>query len=283
MKGIETSGAIPKEWESLKDSQIIKIMAEAYGCSVTQRIKIVQQPRGGYINPKEFKTEKIDDGYKKLNDSESVNTGLLSTAVDYLTRFMLGVPITKVFAISFQGAGEIDEEENAAILMAGINGLDDESINNAVKLSGYDVCFRSGKTYYKPVDEIVPDEATIENIRIMVNRALVFFEKYGPKVLDGFTFEGGYTDAVRTGDGDFTTEDTIWEFKTSKLPIKKEHTLQLLMYWRMGLRSIHPEFKNIKYLGIFNPRQNTVSRIAVKDILEETIKEVETEVIGYKD
>ncbi len=276
-------GAIPKEWEALTDSQITRIMAEAYGCSVTQRIKIVQQPRGGYINPKAFITEKIDDGNKELNDSESVNASLVGTTVDYLTRFMLGTPVTKVFLISFEGAGEVDEEENAAILMAGINGLDDESIINAVKLSGYDVCYRNGKKYYKPVDEIVPDKATIENIKIMVNRALAFFDKYGPKVLDSFTFEGGYTDAVRTGDGDFTTEDTIWEFKTSKLPIKKEHTLQLLMYWRMGLRSIHPEFKSIKYLGVFNPRQNTISRIAVKDIPEKTIKEVEKEVIGYKD
>jgi hypothetical protein len=55
------------------------------------------------------------------------------------------------------------------------------------------------------------------------------------------------------------------------------------MYWRMGLHSIHPEFKDIKYLGIYNPRLNTVSRIAVADIPKEVISEVEKEVIGYKD
>ena len=32
------------------------------------------------------------------------------------------------------------------------------------------------------------------------------------------------------------------------------------------LHSIHPEFKDVKYLGIYNPRMNTVSRIAVEDI-----------------
>ena len=55
------------------------------------------------------------------------------------------------------------------------------------------------------------------------------------------------------------------------------------MYWRMGLHSIHPEFEDIKYLGIFNPRLNTVYRIAVTDIPEDVIKEVEREVIGYKE
>lgn len=165
--------------------------------------------------------------------------------------------------------------------MAGVNGLDDGSLTNALKLSGFDVCFRAGVMGYRPVDEINPDKLTIQNVRTMVERSLHFLDVYGPKVLDGFTFEGGYTDTVSTGDGDFTTSDTLWDFKVSKMPVKKEHTLQLLMYWRMGLHSIHPEFQGIKYLGIYNPRLNEVCRIAVDDIPEGVITEVETEVIGY--
>ncbi len=53
------------------------------------------------------------------------------------------------------------------------------------------------------------------------------------------------------------------------------------MYWRMGLHSIHPEFKNIRYLGVYNPRLNIVSRIAVADIPSDIISQVEHEVIGY--
>ena len=49
----------------------------------------------------------------------------------------------------------------------------------------------------------------------------------------------------------------------------------------MGLHSIHPEFEAIQYLGIYNPRLNTVSRIAVSDISPEVIYEVDTKVIGY--
>ena len=108
-----------------------------------------------------------------------------------------------------------------------------------------------------------------------------FLDIYGPKTLDGFTFEGGYTDTVSYGDGDFTTPDALWDFKVSKLPIKKEHTLQLLMYWRMGLHSVHPEFQSIRYLGIFNPRTNTASRLSVDSISVGIIEEVEKDVIGY--
>ena len=68
------------------------------------------------------------------------------------------------------------------------------------------------------------------------------------KCLMDSLFEGGYTNTVSAGDGDFTTADTLWDFKVSKMPVKKENTLQLLMYWRMGLHSIHPEFLKIKYL-----------------------------------
>ncbi len=49
----------------------------------------------------------------------------------------------------------------------------------------------------------------------------------------------------------------------------------------MGKHSIHNEFDNIKYIAIFNPRLNCIYRKAIKDIPNETIKEVERNVIGY--
>lgn len=160
-----------------------------------------------------------------------------------------------------------------------MTGLDDISITNAIKLTGFDVGYRASFGY-KPVSEIKPDQATVQNMRTMVERSLHFLDVYGPKLLDGFTFEVGYTDTVRTGDGNFTTADTLWNFKVSKAKVKK-YTLQLLMYWRMVLHSVHPEFQSIKYLGIYNPRLNQVYRISVADIPEDVIMEVEEKVIGY--
>lgn len=115
----------------------------------------------------------------------------------------------------------------------------------------------------------------------MVQRAMNFIDLYGPIILDGLTFEGGYTQTVMTGDGDYMTADTIWDFKVSKRPVQKEHTLQLLMYWRMGLHSIHPEYKNIKYLGIYNPRIDKAYRLSPLEIPADVIMKVESDVIGY--
>lgn len=250
--------------------------------SVTSRIKAVKQPRGGYLNPKLLSKISMGKGIEELEENENVHPVLIGLAVDYMTRLMSGTSIEDSFKISLMGAQAIGEYNKAKNLMAGITELDDLSITNAVKLSGFDVVYRAGPRGYKPVDEINPDSPTISNIRKMVQRSISFLDQYGPKVLDGFKFNGGYTSTVTAGDGDFTTEDTLWDFKVSKTSVKKEQTLQLLMYWRMGLHSTNTEFQNIKYLGIYNPRLNLVYRIDVNNIPNEIISEVELDIIGYK-
>lgn len=249
--------------------------------SVTQRIGVVKQPRGGYINPKEFTKIVLNDGVE-LNPDENIQPGLIGMAVDYLTRFMMGTPVDEAFRISLLGSGIVNERKNAERLISKIKGLDDKSIINACKVVGYDVCFRAGIYGYRPVEKIKPDDGTIENIRIMVNRCVSFWEEYGPVLVDGFTFEGGYTDLVSSGDGDYLTRDTLWDLKVSKDPPKSKYTLQLLMYYIMGCHSIHREFDNIKNIGIFNPRLNMVYLLEVSKINDGIIREVSTDVIGYK-
>ena len=261
--------------------------------SVTKRISMVKQPYGGYLNKKQFDITTIDDE-KILNETENIHASLIGLAVDYLTRFMMGTTVEKAFKISLQGAMCLDlflnsatdkkglALKNAKKLLKGIKGLDDESVSNACKLVGYDVCFRAGIIGYKPVEEINPDSDTTENIVIMVNRSLTFWKEYGPIIKDGFTFEGGYTDIVSAGDGDYLTKDTLWDFKVSKNEPKSEYTLQLLMYYIMGCHSIYPEFEKIKKLGIFNPRKNKVYITNICSIDPEIIEKVSQEVIGYK-
>lgn len=283
--------------------------------SVTGRIKKIKQPRGGYIKPSEFTAIILNDGMF-LNYDENVHVSVVGMAVDYLTRFILGADISEAFKISLKGAeiaekyakesawfGIDDAKSVAKELLEGITGLDDKSIINACKLVTFDVWFRSpigaigAKGYYATN----PDYETIENIQTLVKRSVTFFEKYGPITKDGFTFEpikpddsvreqmiktgkgvyGGYTATVESGDGDFLTADTLWDFKVSKSKPTKNHTLQLLMYWIMGQHSGQAIFKEIKKLGIFNPRLNTVYLLDVSKISEETIKTVEKEIICY--
>lgn len=248
--------------------------------SVTQRISIVKQPRGGYIKPKEFIVTDLEDT-NILNENENIHSSLVGLVVDYLTRFLNGTSVEDVFRVSLAGAINIKKLELASDLLSNIKGIDNTSIENACKMVGFDVVYRAGAAGYKPVELINPDEETISNIRIMVNRGLDFFKSYGPIVKDGFTFEGGYTSIISTGDGDFLTADTLWDFKVSKSAPTNKHTLQLLMYYLMGVRSIHPEFKQIKNLGVFNPRLNKVYLLPIREISERIIDEVNTDVIGY--
>lgn len=248
--------------------------------SVTQRIKQIKQPRGGYIKPKDFSVVNLNDGID-LNSDENIHSGLAGLAVDYMTRYTMGAHPVEAFKISLLGASMVGENDYAKKLLKGISGLDEKSISNACKLVGYDVCFRAGIMGYRPVQNIEPDFDTISNIRNMIDRSLKFVDKYGPITLDGFTFEGGYTDVVSTGDGDFLTEDTLWDFKVSVKEPTNAHTLQLLMYYLMGKHSMHDEFKTIKNLGIFNPRLNKVYLLETSKISKDIIDQVSSEVIGY--
>lgn len=222
----------------------------------------------------------LSDG-KELSTQENIAPNLIGLCVDYLSRFMCGSAKEQAFEISLRGASLIEEALQAQKFLSKITNLDDSSISNACKMVGFDVAYRAGMAFYKPVEEIDPDEQTIANIRIMVERSLAFFADYGPAVKDGFDLKGAYTDLITIGDGDFLTADTLWDFKVSKTKPNKDHTLQLLIYYLMGTRSIHPEFSSIEYLGLYNPRQNVVYRLAISDIPKETIETVEREVIGY--
>lgn len=251
--------------------------------SVTQMIKKTKQPRGGFVNPKMFAKE-LQFCEEKLYDQklENVHPILVGLAVDYLTRFKIGTSLNNSFQISLLGATLIEKNLEAEEILNKINiSLDDKSIINSLKLVSYDVIVRAGSIYYKGPESVLPNKETIENVRIMVKRSLIFFKKYGPVVSDGFTFEGGYTSKIEAGDGDFLTKDTLWDFKVSKNEITKDHTLQLLIYYLMGIKSVHNEFKYIEKLGIWNPRLSLVYLLDINLINDETIDFIKKEIIGY--
>ncbi len=276
--------------------------------SVTGRISAIKQPKGGYIKPSDFDTFIFDDGIS-LNTEENVHSSVIGMAVDYLTRYIMGADSDEAFKISLQGAmvaeslGLKKATSVAEKLLRKIKGLDEKSVINACKLVTFDVWFRNpnGAMMAKGYTETNPDEDTVENIQTLVDRSATFFEKYGPITKDGFTFEpsnpngkayekmirsgkgtyGGYTATVDSGDGDFLSKDTLWDFKVSKSKPTSKNTLQLLMYWIMGQHSGQAVFKDITKLGIFNPRLNAAFLLNMSKVSAETIKTVEEEVICY--
>lgn len=264
--------------------------------SVTKRIKEVKQPRGGYIKPALFETIQLDD--KIVLEDENLHATIIGLVVDYMTRFMMGHKAREVFQISISGyercitmtgieklTADMQKKVDAESYIERIKGLDDESIIAACKLCTYDVWHRNciNALLAKNAEETNPDRATINNIRVMVERSIQFWKNYGPIKEDGFTFEGGYTQLVTSGDGDYLTEDTLWDFKVSKAKLTNKQTLQLLMYWIMGQHSQKEMFQKIHKIGVFNPRLNMVYVLDLNQISTDIIREVESKVIGYEE
>ena len=109
--------------------------------SVTQRIKQIKQPRGGYLPVKAFTVTTLDDG-QVLNPEESIAASLVGTAVDYLSRFMDGTTVEEAFEISLVGARVMRMESKAFGLLDDVKRLDDLSITKACQLAGFDSAFR---------------------------------------------------------------------------------------------------------------------------------------------
>lgn len=259
--------------------------------SVTSRIATITQPRGGYIPNALFsQTQYNDNQILQLVEPDDKNLlSLQGIAVDYLTRYMLFGNKMKAFHISFLGASKLDEayENNEATnnfseLLSRIVGIDDESISIACQIVGYDVAYRMGINFYKDVNEIKVPQSMVFNIRIMVNRGVEFLRQVGPVVSDELTFEGGYTGLVSSGDGDYLTSNMLIDFKVSMKPFSSKWSLQLLMYYLLGIHSIHAEYQSVSLLCVFNPFENRSYTISLLDISDETKYKVSNEVLGYK-
>lgn len=263
--------------------------------AVTQRIKAVKQPRGGYLSPKIFTDQTFSDGI--VLHEESLRPTVFGLTVEYLFRSTLPeISPKEAFNISLKGANYTGYLQHGLSLLSKVKGLDDDSIISAAKLSNYDGSYRSGfMPNYDPADNINPNNEDIENIRIMVQRTQAFFNTFEPVTVAGFTFkensidQSGFTQTITAGDGDFLTKNGLWDLKVSKAPPTPIHTLQLLVYYLMGLHSMGDDgrplydgnFQNIEHLGIFNPRLNIAYTLNTKDIPADVIRIVEDEVIGY--
>ena len=248
--------------------------------SVTSRVREVVQPKNGFLDPRSLTHIRFNDGY--ILGKENVHASNVGTAVDYLSRLVSGDTPGESFRISLLGAFQAGRYEEAQRYLAGITGLDDYSIENACRLVSFDSYYRSGTPMKRQPVDIVVDGQTCDNIRIMVNRTQTFLEKYGPVVKNGFTMEGGYTGVIDSGDGDILTSNGLWDLKTTKTGPDKTQTLQILVYYLMGLRSLNPHFHRIKLIGLFNARLNTVDYIQVSELDPKMVEVVERYVIGYQ-
>lgn len=248
-------------------------------CFVAPYIEQVKQPGDGYVNPELFEVVPFDgrgEDVDALNSRENVNSVFVDTAVDRMSRFLLGAPVRKAFFVPLLNSRIFMEDATVRHLMDGIKDLDDESIINAVKLSAFDGSRVGDFTFFKPGEEIDPDGATIENVKTMVERSFRFFKLDDPSMPEGFTLARECLVTTNTGFGEIMIPNTLWDLKTSGESPTEKDTLRLLVYWLMGLYSCRSWlFEDVEYLGIYNPRLNEAYRISVDDIPDDAIAAVE--------
>lgn len=183
-------------------------------------------------------------------------------AVDCLVRFLCEGNSEDAFSISLQGAFALglSAYEKAYDLLEDVSGLNTKSIKSACQLVGFDCVYRAGRMFYKPVEDIQPDDSTIRNIRTMVEIERDFINENGPFIGSGYSFEGGYSKNITIGDCDFIVGDMILDSKVMKRTPDKNDTLQVLVYYILGIRSKKNVFKNIKRIGIINPRKKFLTQ-----------------------
>lgn len=256
--------------------------------SVTQIVGTAHQPRKGYLPLSKFDMAEYSDG-RSVSGEYNIHPAIVGLAVDYGTRLAQGAPSREVFSVALAGASLVGALSEAEELLgelddiAGEDGvLSSGSIVRICKLSGFDSAFRAGARAYKPVSEIEPDDQTVADIRTLIERTVEFFEDNGPVTDSGFTFSGGYSDSIESGDADYLTADTIWDLKVRKAQPNKNSTLQVLLYYLLSLHSDQPEFKGITKVGIYNPYLQCAWTVSVLDLDESMLREVEAEVLGLQ-
>ena len=129
--------------------------------TVTQRIKAIQQPAGGYIPVSAMCVKQYRDNFF-LNSRENISANYVGLAVDYLTRFRVTDNVEEAFDIPILGVkilfhyyGMREEFLHCLKLLESVKAGD---ISSAVQLTAYDDVYRAGII---ELPKLLPDEATL--------------------------------------------------------------------------------------------------------------------------
>lgn len=253
------------------------------GYTVSSRARSYVQPKSGFIPPVLFVSKKYNDG-KRLNYKENIEARYLGEAVDYLTRYRITGDAEEAFDISIRGVNIMYQETGNKTLRDYardcFSRIKKDDVAAAIQLSAFDDAYRAGKF---DIPQLEPDKDTVENVDIMTNRGVEFLQNSSNQIYPGLDFRGAYTDIIVNGDCDYVTDNSIIDFKVIRGEISEKYTLQILMYYLMGLHSKHKEiFEKLEWLAFFNPRKNLVYYHRISNIPESVLDEVARKVIGYK-
>lgn len=248
--------------------------------TITTLANNVKQPRGGYLPVKLFK-ETHYESENELFPDENGSKSLIGTTVDNMTRVLLGAKPKEVFQPATFGMMKVrtDIFGDDFDLIDEVTGLDDDSILAAYQLSFYEQIYRSGYIPSTDYELELPDEHTIENIREMVNRSLRYFQHQAKLVNVGDRLAVKYKGDNIYGDYDYLTDDSLIDMKVLSKKIANKYTLQIILYWILGMKSKKKLFSNVKYLKFYNPRLNVEYSFDLDELTPDILKPILEEVL----
>ncbi|MDO4220188.1 MAG: hypothetical protein Q4D22_03095 [Candidatus Saccharibacteria bacterium] len=263
------------------------------------------QSRGGFIHPKDMAESSFDeDKFSLYTYAQLVETSYigippssLGTLFDYLLRTEMYISsgvetmdaIMNSFFTSVKGATRVNEFDKVRDLMINLYDCYNRKKENyrkivslAVQLVRYDTAFRSG--YFDPNEKpykVAEEEASI--IDYMLKATQIYLMTHEKITRLGVSFNAIGAKNCAPSDADLLGEDALIDIKLIRKEPTSQHTLQLLLYYIMGLHEYHDEFVGVKYLKVLNPRKGKIYSYDIAKIDIDTLKHVEKNIMGYNE
>lgn len=237
--------------------------------------------------PKDFKLTHYrlmtDDKSDLQGDEESLKPTLMGTLIDYLTRIVIYKDLKAFDFIKNTKNKKLIQQLKKDFKDIDYTQLTQENIKLVTRLCLFEHSFR-GNEYIDPLKENIEiNTITCDHIKIMLNRANNFFNKFGHPVSTQYKCsittslkEKTYVEVY--GDGDYLLQDALVDFKVSKNGITRDYIRQLLIYYigliEKDLRKKKIRKDQIKYLIIFNPRLDMFYKLDLESISKASLVEV---------
>ena len=256
-------------------------------CSVKQRIMQVKQPTGSYLPLNKF-TKMVAEPRPIKEKTENVPIWVVNEAIEFLMQPKTVKIVTKV---ADETLAKIPEKEHPEMIV--FRKLKEYA--SQVKPDFTDSAITAAYKLIMLFESLPEDPfATLKQIKDLefnktsINYARGFFRAAGLVTMANFINEDSFTKYITNDDekpDKFLTNEAFWlTVATENEPLDEKVTLRLLVQYLMGLHSINDEeFKQVKYLGIYDFTTNTSYLIGLSQLDPKIVKDVANKVIGYND
>ena len=283
--------------------------------SVTDIIKIIDQPYGGLLPISKFVESRVDDSYGTLICS--MQPLYVGKTIDSALHLLVGKEPEKVLADALKGYNtrvealankyrnpaesesqlelyiqqedikkHVDVAHMLSVIREAVEKTDVVTVLNEtygiIQYEEWNTRLSTKYNFASINDTIktVP-KGDMKKLYIMLYRTLKWLQRYDYRVQDFKFYPDGYTDTVQYGVGDFICNNIMFDVKCTKNKPTSQNTVQILVYYCMGLRSNNKLYKHIKQIGLYSPITNTEWIMDVKDIPVESIQYI-NDIIGEK-